>query len=88
MMTLEGMQTDLRMSSQGEPGLIEHSINLSHTEDEGDVDLHHDDVVDHLDVIGNIVNLFRRKTAAHGDPKDMQIGAFSNLTNAANSIVM
>lgn len=89
MVTLEGMQTDLRMSSQGEPGLIEHSINLSHTEDEGDVDLHHDDVVDHLDVIGKTAILFHCKTAAHTDHlKDMQIGAFSNLTNAANSIVM
>ncbi|KAF9476510.1 hypothetical protein BDN70DRAFT_812160 [Pholiota conissans] len=60
------------MSSQGEPGLIENSINLSHTDAGGDEDEdhHHDDVVDHLDVI------------------DSQIAAFSNLTNTANSIVI
>ncbi|KAF8205070.1 hypothetical protein BJ912DRAFT_840380 [Pholiota molesta] len=70
-MTIEGLQTELRMASQGEPGLIENSIN-SHTDggDDADADHHHDDVVDHLDVI------------------DSQIGAFSNLTNAANSIVI
>ncbi|KAF8974464.1 hypothetical protein BDZ97DRAFT_25191 [Flammula alnicola] len=72
MMTIEGLQTDLRMSSHGEPGLIENSINLSHTdgEDNEDTEHHHDDVVEHLDVI------------------DPQIGAFASLTNAANSIVI
>lgn len=89
LVTLEGMQTDLRISSRGEPGLIEHSINLSHTEEEDDVDHHHDDVVDHLDVIGtNYVSLFVKETRSNVVHEDSQIGVFANLTNAANSIVM
>jgi hypothetical protein len=57
-MTIEGLQTELRMASQGEPGLIENSIN-SHTDggDDADADHHHDDVVDHLDVIGTLLIL-------------------------------
>lgn len=57
-MTIEGLQTELRMASQGEPGLIANSIN-SHTDggDGADADHHHDDVVDHLDVIGTLLIL-------------------------------
>ena len=48
--------------SRGESGRAESSINLSHggTEDYGDFldsDHHHDDVVEHLDVIGIHINL-------------------------------
>lgn len=53
-MTLEGLQTDVRMSSLGEPGRIEQSINESMLDDEADREHHHDDVVDHLDVIGEL----------------------------------
>jgi hypothetical protein len=54
MMMLEGLQTDVRVSSHGEPGLIENSINSmtgDHDQD-GHPEHHHDDVVEHLDVIG------------------------------------
>lgn len=66
---LEGIQTDIRVSSHGEPGLIENSINSMAADNDQD-EHHHDDVVEHLDVI------------------DPQIGAFSNLTNAANAIII
>jgi len=53
-MTIEGVQTDVRVTSHVEPGIVESSI---FTADEdyrrpGFSDHHHDDVVEHLDVIG------------------------------------
>ncbi|PPQ77440.1 LOW QUALITY PROTEIN: hypothetical protein CVT25_011022 [Psilocybe cyanescens] len=73
MVTIGGLQTGLRLSSRlssnGELGLVENSINLSDMDEENE-DHHHDDVVEHLDVI------------------DSQVGVISNLTNAANSILI
>ncbi|KAJ3512536.1 hypothetical protein NLJ89_g3460 [Agrocybe chaxingu] len=75
MLTIGGQQADIRITSSGEPGLVESSINLPHpadarSEEHYFSDHHHDDVVEHLDVI------------------DSQVGAFASLTNAANSIVI
>lgn len=52
--TLEGLQTTVRVSSRGEPGLIESSINsmTGDNDQDGHPEHHHDDVVEHLDVIG------------------------------------
>lgn len=57
MITMEGPQADVWVHSDGEPGLIGsalslHSSGRSHTEisDDGH---HHDDIVEHLDCIGN-----------------------------------
>jgi len=49
--TLDGPQTNVRISSHGEPGLVENSIS-SITGDDDQPEHHHDDVVEHLDVIG------------------------------------
>ncbi|KAF8165252.1 hypothetical protein B0H34DRAFT_688456 [Crassisporium funariophilum] len=76
MIMMEGPQTDVMISSHGEPGIIESSINLPHTDVGkgtqylGNYDHHHDDVVEHLDAI------------------DPQVGAVSSLTNAANAIII
>ena len=57
-MTVEGVQADIRMPPHVQPGIVESSINLSfpaNGEDprhSGFSDHHHDDVVEHLDVIG------------------------------------
>ena len=52
--TLDGPQTVVRISSHSEPGLIENSINsiTSGDDQDGHPEHHHDDVVEHLDVIG------------------------------------
>ena len=54
MMTLEGIQAHDRVSSHGEPGFVENSINSMTGGDDrdGHPEHHHDDVVEHLDVIG------------------------------------
>lgn len=51
---IEGQQAFLRIHSHGDPGRVESSINLSQygESEQADVDHHHDDVVEHLDVIG------------------------------------
>jgi hypothetical protein len=72
-MTIEGALTDVRAPSHVNPGIAEGSIDIYLTTDNEDSQIsghHHDDVVEHLDVI------------------DSQVGAVSNLTNAANSIVI
>lgn len=56
--TLEGSQTNVMVDSNGEPGLIGSALSLPGSfkgEDQtiDGVDHHHDDIVDHLDVIGN-----------------------------------
>ena len=57
MITLEGDQADVLVRSDGEPGIIGSALSLPHStggsfqnliEDEH----HHDDIVEHLDVIG------------------------------------
>jgi len=54
MMTLEGLQADVRVSSHRALGIIENSINSTTGDDDqdGHSEHHHDDVVEHLDVIG------------------------------------
>ena len=54
-MTIEGALTDVRAPSHVEPGIVESSIDISLTFDNEDSQIsghHHDDVVEHLDVIG------------------------------------
>jgi hypothetical protein len=58
MITLEGEQADVVVRSDGEPGAIGSALSLPHsTGGESFRDLigdghHHDDIVEHLDVIG------------------------------------
>jgi len=90
-MTLEGIQTHVRVSSHGEPGLVENSINsmTGGDDQDGHPEHHHDDVVEHLDVIGTQIPFtLLSYPSSESFLIDSQIGAFSNLTNAANSIIM
>ncbi|RDB22557.1 hypothetical protein Hypma_010075 [Hypsizygus marmoreus] len=80
MVTLEGPQAEVIMRSNGQPGIIGSSLSLpsyandvnTHLldDDSSISEVHHDDVVEHLDVI------------------DPQVGTVSNLTNAANTILI
>ncbi|KAF8913998.1 hypothetical protein CPB84DRAFT_1840763 [Gymnopilus junonius] len=87
-LTIEGLQTDIRLASHGEPGRVESSINLPHIDGDENNDHHHDDVVEHLDVIGMLH--FHSKTGCcpTSFPLDSQVGAVSSLTNAANAILI
>jgi hypothetical protein len=74
-------------------GRAESSINLSHGGSDNfwdsfnpESDHHHDDVVEHLDVIGTYSQSWICFTAYI--PIDAQVGAFATLTNAANAIIM
>ncbi|KAF9055465.1 hypothetical protein BDZ89DRAFT_937908 [Hymenopellis radicata] len=76
-LTLEGPTTDIQVHSHdGEPGLVGSALSLrsdgaaSYQSYHPLDDHHHDDIVEHLDVI------------------DPQVATISNLTNAANSIVI
>ncbi|CAA7259857.1 unnamed protein product [Cyclocybe aegerita] len=69
MLTIGGQQADIRIASSGEPGLVESSINLPHpadarSEEHYFSDHHHDDVVEHLDVIDSQVGAFASLTNA------------------------
>ncbi|KAK0206418.1 hypothetical protein DFS33DRAFT_1381524 [Desarmillaria ectypa] len=78
-LTIEGSSTDIQVrSDDGEPGLVGSALSLPRS-DEANAsyqsyhpldDHHHDDIVEHLDVI------------------DPQVATVSNLTNAANSILI
>ena len=82
--------SDVRVPSHVDPGIAERSINTSLTTDDEDSQIsghHHDDVVEHLDVIGIFLSLFPPQFY-NNSITDSQVGAVSILTNAANSIVM
>ncbi|KAF5387704.1 hypothetical protein D9615_000499 [Tricholomella constricta] len=74
MVMMDGPQAEVIMRSNGEPGVIGSALSV--TDSDGDArrlllpSVHHDDVVEHLDVI------------------DPQVGTVSNLTNAANAILI
>ncbi|SJL01855.1 uncharacterized protein ARMOST_05179 [Armillaria ostoyae] len=78
-LTFEGPNTDIQVhSDDGGPGLVGSALSLPRS-DEANAsyqsyhpldDHHHDDIVEHLDVI------------------DPQVATVSNLTNAANSILI
>ncbi|KAG5648970.1 hypothetical protein DXG03_000319 [Asterophora parasitica] len=74
MIMMDGLQADVMMRYNGEPGVIGSALSLTDSNGEHDnllaEGVHHDDVVEHLDVI------------------DPQVGTVSNLTNAANSILI
>lgn len=55
MITIEGTLTDLRVPSHVDPGIVENSLNNSLITDDEHSQFsghHHDEVVEHLDVIG------------------------------------
>lgn len=59
MVTLEGSQADIRMRASTERGRVDSAINLPHTHYDANhvallnsMEAHHDDIVEHLDVIG------------------------------------
>ncbi|KAE9397111.1 hypothetical protein BT96DRAFT_996076 [Gymnopus androsaceus JB14] len=70
--TLEGEAVDVQVSGGGEPGRIDSALSLSSYNDPeiSELDHHHDDIVEHLDVI------------------DPQVATATDLTNAANSILI
>jgi len=76
MITLEGEQADVVVHSDGEPGAIGSALSLprsSHGQSFQELvenEHHHDDIVEHLDVI------------------DPEVATVSNLTNAANAILI
>ncbi|KAG7449097.1 uncharacterized protein BT62DRAFT_963967 [Guyanagaster necrorhizus] len=78
-LTIEGHNADIQVrSGDGEPGLVGSALSLPRSDDANASyqsytsidDHHHDDIVEHLDVI------------------DPQVATVSNLTNAANSILI
>ncbi|KAK0498658.1 hypothetical protein EDD18DRAFT_1158598 [Armillaria luteobubalina] len=78
-LTIEGPNTDIQVhSDDGEPGLVGSALSLPRSDEANGSyqsyhpldDHHHDDIVEHLDVI------------------DPQVATVSNLTNAANSILI
>ena len=81
---IEGALSDVRIPSHV-PRIAESSINTAN-EDSQFSGHHHDDVVEHLDVIG--ISLLASHFSSSHSITDSQVGAVSNLTNAANSIVM
>ncbi|KAF7977456.1 hypothetical protein HWV62_3635 [Athelia sp. TMB] len=72
MAVLEGSQAHVMIPQADEeaPGIIDEALSHHDLEDTEEEDLHHDDIVEHLDVI------------------DAQVSTVSNLTNAANSILI
>ena len=84
---IEGALADVRVPSHVDPGIAESSINTD-DEDSQFSGHHHDDVVEHLDVIGIFLFFFLSPFPASISITDSQVGAVSILTNAANSIVM
>jgi hypothetical protein len=61
LVTLEGDQADVVVHSEGTPGIIGSALSLPHSAGESVRNLmedehHHDDIVEHLDVIGNVLS--------------------------------
>ena len=83
---IEGVLPDVRVTSHVDPSIVESSFDDEDSQISGH---HHDDVVEHLDVIGIFLHLspFSASTTKQFIT-DSQVGAVSNLTNAANSILM
>lgn len=106
MVTMEGQQTDYQMASNGEPGLIGSALSLSHSNialsqnsgiggrgppsDISEDGHHHDDIVEHLDVIGTLARSYisTAPLTSYHIISDPQVGTVSNLTNACNAILM
>lgn len=98
MMSMEGSEeADVFVRSAGEPGWVNSALSSPHSHnDEGgtglktDEDHHHDDVVEHLDVIGRICYFSLHLSSSHVNCAipDPQVATVSSLTNAANSILM
>lgn len=81
-------------SDEGEePGRIGSALSLPHTDlsDTPEEEHHHDDIVEHLDVIGKSLSLLFACSVLFNIMSvtpDPQVATVSNLTNAANSILM
>lgn len=62
MMTIEGALTDVRAPSHVDPGIVESSTDISTDDEDSQFSgHHHDDVVEHLDVIGTFSSLSHLK---------------------------
>lgn len=93
---MEGQQADLRVPTEGDWGLEGSQVNLALGQLEDDygandrADMHHhDDIVEHLDVIGvSCCNMSSFPSPLKHAGVDPQISTISTLTNAANAIVM
>lgn len=96
MVTMEGSQADIRIRASGERGRIDSAINLpnahldaTHMRLVDSSETHHDDIVEHLDVIGEFyVSLSIQDNNRLLLPSDPQVSTLSSLTNAANTILM
>ncbi len=96
-LTFEGPNTDIQVhSDDGGPGLVGSALSLPRS-DEANAsyqsyhpldDHHHDDIVEHLDVIGACTVLHIFPSSLWQYFVDPQVATVSNLTNAANSILM
>ena len=83
---IEGVLSEVRVPSHVDPRIAESSITTADDEDSQFSGHHHDDVVEHLDVIGIFPSFLHLNFITFHT--DSHVGAVSNLTNAANSIVM
>lgn len=73
------------------PGIIDDALSHGDFSDTGEEEHHHDDIVEHLDVIGEILSSFHSNERLNEPTTaitDAQVATVSNLTNAANSILM
>lgn len=86
--TLEHSSIDIQVPGEGEngPGLIDSALSLA--EENADLVHHHDDVVEHLDVIGVWFTKTLLNISLIRGLLDPQVATANNLTNAANSILM
>ena len=93
--SVEGQQAELRVPTEGDQGLEGSQVNLAlsrpgpdYDRDESMSPHHHDDIVEHLDVIGASCRLVLGRRGLYCVPTDPQISTVSTLTNAMNAIVM
>ncbi|KAG1752692.1 uncharacterized protein EDB91DRAFT_1195701 [Suillus paluster] len=88
---LQGSRTDILVHSQsdvGTPGIVGSALGLLQSQQLDGSDVHHhDDIVDHLDVIGIIEFLLVSGCTTLMSP-DPQVATVSSLANAANSILI
>jgi hypothetical protein len=71
------------LTSTGSPHTNADSIRASYGSE-----MHHDDVIEHLDVIGVWLHLYYYESALTLFFADSHVSTVSSLTNAANTILM
>ncbi|KAG6831128.1 hypothetical protein H0H92_012553 [Tricholoma furcatifolium] len=64
LVTHEGPQAEVTLHTNEKPGVIESTLNLLDSESSSSLDVHHDDIVDHLDVIDPQIGTVSKLTNA------------------------